>query len=101
MALDSVTYHLGGGSLVHREIEIELVGSRDMSVVSQGVSGLLDRYPGRLIDEKTDLLNRLLEEKGRLFFTHDHEMAMGRVAKDDRGRFFASETWTHLDGTTL
>jgi glyoxylase-like metal-dependent hydrolase (beta-lactamase superfamily II) len=60
-----------------------------------------DRYPERLIDEKTDLLNRLLERNGRLFFTHDHEMAAGRVAKDDKGRFFASETWAELDGTTL
>ena len=32
------------------------------------------RLPERLIDEKTDLLNRLLEERGRLFFTHDHEV---------------------------
>jgi glyoxylase-like metal-dependent hydrolase (beta-lactamase superfamily II) len=60
-----------------------------------------DRYPERLIDEKTDLLNRLLEQNGRLFFTHDHETAAGRVAKDDKGRFFASETWAELDGTTL
>ena len=53
------------------------------------------------IDEKTDLLTRLLEERGRLFFTHDHEVALGRVGRDDKGRFFAEETWAELSGTTL
>jgi hypothetical protein len=60
-----------------------------------------DRYPERLIDEKTDLLTRLLEDRGRLFFTHDHEVALGRLGRDDRGRFFAEETWAELSGTTL
>jgi glyoxylase-like metal-dependent hydrolase (beta-lactamase superfamily II) len=60
-----------------------------------------DRYPERLIDEKTDLLSRLLEARGRLFFTHDHEVAMARVGKDDRGRFFAKETWTELSAEPL
>ena len=52
-----------------------------------------DRYPEQLIDEKTDLLTRLLEQGGRLFFTHDHEVALGRLARDAKGRFFAEETW--------
>ena len=60
-----------------------------------------DRYPERLIDEKADLLTRLLEHKGRVFFTHDHEVAIGRVARDDRGRFYAEETRTELTGETL
>lgn len=60
-----------------------------------------DRYPERLIDEKTELLSRLVDQGGRLFFTHDHEVAMGRIAKDPKGRFFAEETWAELDGTTL
>ncbi|MGB8223695.1 MAG: MBL fold metallo-hydrolase [Polyangiales bacterium] len=60
-----------------------------------------DRYPEQLIDEKSDLLTRLLDQRGRLFFTHDHEVALGRVARDDRGRFFAEETWAELTGTPL
>ena len=46
-----------------------------------------DRYPEMLIDEKATLLRDLLERKGRLFFTHDPNIAMGTVAKDDKGRF--------------
>ncbi len=53
-----------------------------------------DRYPERLIDEKAALLGPLLERGGRLFFTHDPTVAMGRLARDDRGRFGLSETWT-------
>jgi glyoxylase-like metal-dependent hydrolase (beta-lactamase superfamily II) len=60
-----------------------------------------DRYPERLIDEKTDLLTRLIDERGRVFFTHDHEVALGRVARDERGKFFAEHTLAELDGVTL
>lgn len=41
-----------------------------------------DRYPERLIDEKTSLLARLAETRGRLFFTHDPKVAMARVIRD-------------------
>lgn len=60
-----------------------------------------DRHPEQLIDEKTDLLTRLLEQRGRLFFTHDHEVAVGRVGRDDKGRFFAEETLSELAGAPL
>jgi glyoxylase-like metal-dependent hydrolase (beta-lactamase superfamily II) len=46
-----------------------------------------DRYPEMLIDEKAALLGPLLEQKGRLFFTHDPVVAIGTLAKDERGRF--------------
>jgi glyoxylase-like metal-dependent hydrolase (beta-lactamase superfamily II) len=46
-----------------------------------------DRYPEMLIDEKASLLGRLIERHGRLFFTHDPNIAMGTLAKDDKGRF--------------
>ena len=46
-----------------------------------------DRFPELLIDEKTALLSELVERGGRLFFTHDPEIALGTVARDDRGRF--------------
>ena len=60
-----------------------------------------DRYPEQLINEKTDLLTRLAEQRGRLFFTHDHEVALGRVARNDKGRFFAEETRVELLGAPL
>ena len=46
-----------------------------------------DRYPELLIDEKAALLGDLLERRGRLFFTHDPNVAMGTVARDAKGRF--------------
>jgi glyoxylase-like metal-dependent hydrolase (beta-lactamase superfamily II) len=60
-----------------------------------------DRYPEQLINEKRDLLTRLVEQRGRLFFTHDHEVAIGRAARNDKGRFFAEETRTELIGAPL
>jgi glyoxylase-like metal-dependent hydrolase (beta-lactamase superfamily II) len=46
-----------------------------------------DRFPELLIDEKTQLLTDLIARNGRLFFTHDPFVAMGRVQRDDKGRF--------------
>ena len=33
------------------------------------------------------LLGDLVQRGGRLFFTHDPEVALGKVVKDDKGRF--------------
>lgn len=46
-----------------------------------------DRYPELLIDEKATLLGDLEKRGGRLFFTHDPEIAMGTVTRDDKGRY--------------
>lgn len=46
-----------------------------------------DRYPEMLIDEKQALLSDLLARKGRLFFTHDPDIAMGTIARDPKGKF--------------
>jgi glyoxylase-like metal-dependent hydrolase (beta-lactamase superfamily II) len=46
-----------------------------------------DRYPELLIDEKSSLLADLVGRDGRLFFTHDPVVAIGRVARDERGRY--------------
>ena len=50
-----------------------------------------DRFPEKLIDEKQVLLNRLVDVQGRVFFTHDHQMACGRVMKDQKGKFSVVE----------
>lgn len=55
-----------------------------------------DRYPERLIDEKTALLGDLVARGGRLFYTHDPEVAMSRVDQDDRGRYHATEPMKEL-----
>ncbi|MGB0648345.1 MAG: MBL fold metallo-hydrolase [Bradymonadia bacterium] len=46
-----------------------------------------DRFPERLIDEKDALLTDLVERGGHLFFTHDPQIALGKVARDEKGRF--------------
>lgn len=52
-----------------------------------------DRFPERLIEEKTALLEDLVGRRGRLFFTHDMEVAMARIERNERGRFVAGEKW--------
>ena len=49
-----------------------------------------DRFPERLIDEKIALLSDLVDRGGRLFYTHDPQVAMSRVIRDERGRFKAA-----------
>lgn len=46
-----------------------------------------DRFPERLIDEKTALLDDLVQRGGRVFFTHDPTCAMARVTRDEQGRY--------------
>lgn len=46
-----------------------------------------DRFPELLIDEKHAALTDLVERQGRVFFTHDTEVAAARVTRDERGRF--------------
>jgi len=56
-----------------------------------------DRYPELLIDEKAALLGDLEQRGGRLFFTHDPEVALSKVAKDpEKGRFFAVDDQREL-----
>lgn len=50
-----------------------------------------DRYPEKLIDEKRALLADLLARRGRLFFTHDSKIALGRVTKDERGKYTVTD----------
>lgn len=46
-----------------------------------------DRCAESLIDEKTRLLHDLLARNGRLVFTHDPLIGIGRLSRDDKGRF--------------
>ncbi len=60
-----------------------------------------DRFPERLIDEKLALLEDLLGRHGRLFLTHDPEVALTTLERDERGRFRAGERWTDPKGVTV
>jgi glyoxylase-like metal-dependent hydrolase (beta-lactamase superfamily II) len=55
-----------------------------------------DRYPERLIDEKSEFLSRLCDEDEWLFLTHDPEVALCRVGRDDRGRYGARDSRSKL-----
>jgi len=46
-----------------------------------------DRFPEGLIEEKQALLGDLFSRDGRLVFTHDPQVAMGRVTRDEKGRY--------------
>jgi len=46
-----------------------------------------DRYPEMIIDEKKRFLADKLARGVRLFFTHDVEIAMSDVQRDDKGRY--------------
>ncbi len=46
-----------------------------------------DRFPEGLIEEKQALLDDLYARNGRLVFTHDPQVAIGALARDDRGRY--------------
>ena len=48
-----------------------------------------DRYPELLIDEKERILTDLLARDGRIFFTHDPDVSLARIVRDERGRFGA------------
>ncbi|WP_372875302.1 MBL fold metallo-hydrolase [Pseudomonas sp.] len=57
-----------------------------------------DRFPEGLIEEKTTLLADLFERGGRLVFTHDPEIAMGRVVRDAKGRYGLSDSLSEVRG---
>ncbi len=56
-----------------------------------------DRFPERLIDEKRVMLERVVEEGGWAFFTHDPEVAASRVELDAKGRFGAADARAEID----
>jgi glyoxylase-like metal-dependent hydrolase (beta-lactamase superfamily II) len=56
-----------------------------------------DRFPEQLIDEKRVILERLHHENGRLFFTHDPEIAMATFQSNERGRYQVAQTWNQIN----
>jgi glyoxylase-like metal-dependent hydrolase (beta-lactamase superfamily II) len=57
-----------------------------------------DRWPETLIDEKLAFLEDKLARDVLLFFTHDHEYALARVSRDERGRFDTIDRQSSLAG---
>ena len=50
-----------------------------------------DRFPETLIEEKEALLNDMVSSNGRLVFTHDSQIAVAHVERDEKGRFGARQ----------
>ena len=55
-----------------------------------------DRFPESLIEEKERLLDSLLARNGRLVFTHDPRIAMGRVVRDEQQRYSLGDCCAEL-----
>lgn len=51
-----------------------------------------DRYSEKVIDEKRELLEYIVNNKGSIFFTHDSECHMSQVKLDEKGKFYSSST---------
>ncbi|MBW2529179.1 MAG: MBL fold metallo-hydrolase [Deltaproteobacteria bacterium] len=56
-----------------------------------------DRYPELLIDEKRALLDRVIDEQGWVFFTHDPATAASRIERTAKGRYQAIEAQPEVD----
>jgi glyoxylase-like metal-dependent hydrolase (beta-lactamase superfamily II) len=69
-----------------------------MAWVRRAITMGYDRYPELLIDEKTALLGDLLQRGGRLFFTHDPQVAVCGLARDDRGNIVGVDALLGLAG---
>ena len=46
-----------------------------------------DRFAEQVIDEKESFLSDLYNRKGRLFFTHDANISMGKLTKDEKNKY--------------
>ncbi len=67
------------------------------STISMGY----DRFPELLLDEKVNLLDQALRDETWLFYTHDPEVAMGRLARDAKGQYVSKSELAALDGFQL
>ena len=56
-----------------------------------------DRFPERVIDEKLEMLSRVIDEAGWAFFTHDPNFAACRVERNEKGKFVPAEKIETLD----
>lgn len=60
-----------------------------------------DRFPELLIDEKSALLDDLEQRSGRLFFTHDPDVAACQLQRNAQGHVVAVAEQAELQGAVL
>lgn len=110
---------LGAGYRFHRSdghtpgmLLLEVAGQRGPLVfaadlipglpwVRRAITMGYDRYPELLVDEKTKLLADLQRRAGRLFFTHDPQVAGCGLALDEQGQVVAGAAFAALAGDAL
>lgn len=69
-----------------------------MPWVRRAITMGYDRFPELLIDEKTALLADLLARAGRLFFTHDPQVAVCGLVRDEQGNIVGAAPVPALAG---
>lgn len=69
-----------------------------MPWVRKAITMGYDRYPELLIDEKAALLADLQARGGRLFFTHDPDVALCSLGRDEAGQVVAEDPVAELTG---
>jgi len=57
-----------------------------------------DRFPELLIDEKAALLDDVVARSGRLFFTHDPDVAVCQLRRNEKGHVVADDLGSALQG---
>jgi glyoxylase-like metal-dependent hydrolase (beta-lactamase superfamily II) len=60
-----------------------------------------DRYPEKLIDEKSAFLEEMMRRNIRLVFTHDPDVAMATPILDERGRFTTTDEQAVIAGMAV
>lgn len=56
-----------------------------------------DRYPEKVIDEKKQLLEYLLNNNGRLYYTHDPSICLSALQRNERGKYSAISTQSTIN----
>ncbi len=78
--------HLEGGPLL---FVADLIPG--MPWVHLPISMGYDRFPEALIDEKTQILKYLVQNKGKAFFTHDPTTPCAAILQNEKGKYYGSE----------
>jgi glyoxylase-like metal-dependent hydrolase (beta-lactamase superfamily II) len=60
-----------------------------------------DRFPERLVDEKSEIMATLAERQSYLLYTHDPKVAASRVERDAKGRYVPVDPQPALVGWDL
>jgi len=60
-----------------------------------------DRFPERVIEEKSNLYETLLNQNLKIFFTHDPDTAMSGIEKNEKGKFVVTAPQSQVRSQVL